>query len=84
MKNIKYLIIIGILVCITYISCTDNARARTFGGKEVVQLKSNEKLINVTWKNNNMWLLTQDTLTSEFFFREKSSWNVFEGEISFK
>ena len=65
-------------------SCTKNKRARTFGGKEEITLKANEKLINITWKESNMWVLTEDTLTHIKYFRENSSWGVWEGEIIVK
>lgn len=65
-------------------SCTENQRARKFGGKEEIQLKPNEVLINVTWKESNMWVLTEDTLTHVKYFRENSNWGVLEGEIAIK
>ena len=65
-------------------SCTKNKRARTFGGEEEITLKANEKLINITWKESNMWLLTEDTLTNIKYFRENSAWGVWEGEIIVK
>lgn len=65
-------------------SCTDNARAKRFGGSEEITLKPNEKLLNVTWKDSDMWILTQDTLTGKSYFREKSSWGIWEGEIVIK
>lgn len=65
-------------------SCTENSRARKFGGSEEITLKPNEKLLNVTWKDSDMWILTQDTLTGKSYFREKSSWGIWEGEIILK
>ena len=63
-------------------SCTENIRARQFGGKEQITLKPNEKLINITWKDADMWVLTEDTLSHIKYFRESSSFGVFQGEIS--
>lgn len=65
-------------------SCTDNQRARKFGGKEEISLKPNEKLINITWKESNMWVLTEDTTTHIKYFRESSSWGIWQGEIVIK
>lgn len=73
-----------LLVMCCFLSCTDNQRARKFGGKEEIQLKPNEKLINITWKESNMWVLTEDTITHIKYFRENSSWGVWEGEIIIK
>jgi hypothetical protein len=65
-------------------SCTENSRARNWGGTEHLDLNSNEVLINMTWKENNLWVLTQDTITGTKYFREHSSWGVVEGEIIIK
>ena len=73
-----------LVMCCFLSSCTENQRAKNFGGKEEIQLKPNEKLINITWKQSNMWVLTEDTLTHIKYFRENSDWGVWEGEIVIK
>lgn len=35
-------------------SCTDNARAKRFGGTETVDLQPNERFINATWKETSL------------------------------
>jgi hypothetical protein len=65
-------------------SCTENARARHFGGTETLALKPNEVVLNVTWKESQMWICTQDTVTRVVYFREKSSWGVVEGTVIIK
>lgn len=65
-------------------SCTQNQRARSFGGNEVVKLPEHNILINSTWKQDNLWILTKDTLTNKFYFRESSSFGLLEGSIEFK
>jgi hypothetical protein len=77
----KLLFIIG-LVSLT--ACTENARARRFGGTEEVSLKPNEVVLNVTWKDSEMWICTQDTVTNTTYFREKSAWGVMEGTVILK
>jgi hypothetical protein len=77
-------IILSILVSLTLISCTDNQRARKFGGTEEVKLKTNEVVLNVTWKGNEMWICTRDTTTGFVYFREKSNWGVLEGTVILK
>lgn len=74
----KLLIILA--VAMTLSSCTDNTRARNFGGIENVSLMPGEKFINMTWKDTNLWILTQDQ-NGTYHFREKSSMGWFEGEI---
>lgn len=72
------------LFTILITSCTQNERAKSFGGSEEITLKPNEKLINVTWKNSDIWILTEDTITHLSYFREKSSFGIWEGEIIIK
>lgn len=74
--------LIGWSICLT--SCTENSRARNFGGKQEFALKPNEMLINVTWKDDDMWVLTKDTITNVQYFRESSSFGIWEGEIVIK
>jgi hypothetical protein len=65
-------------------SCTENTRARRWGGTEEILLKTNEKVLNVTWKENEMWICTKDTVTGIVYFREKSSWGIMEGTVILK
>jgi hypothetical protein len=65
-------------------SCTENSRARRWGGTEEISLKPNEKVLNVTWKENEMWICTKDTVTGIVYFREKSSWGIMEGTVILK
>lgn len=62
-------------------SCTENSRAKNWGGTEKMELKPNEVLINMTWKADDMWVQTLDTTTGLQYFREHSSYGVWEGEI---
>ena len=77
----KQLLILA-LTAILFTSCTQNERARSFGGTENVTLKPNEILINATWKELSLWILTVDTVTGVTYFRENSAvWGLWEGEI---
>jgi len=77
-------LILFVAASIVFTSCTENARARKFGGTEVVDMKPNEVVLNVTWKESNMWICTKDTVTGIVYFREKSSWGVMEGQVILK
>ena len=69
-------------------SCTDNQRARTWGGTENITLKSNQKLVNMSWKQDDLWILTVDADSSftpkTYTFQEKSSWGAIEGTVIVK
>lgn len=64
--------------------CTENERAKNFGGTMEIKLKPNEKLINVTWKDADIWVLTTDTLTGVAYLRENSSLGIWNGEITIR
>lgn len=74
-----------ILIALTVLSissCTQNQMARNFGGTQDVNLKPNEKLINITWKESSLWILTEDTLTHNMYFRESSPFGVMNGSVN--
>jgi uncharacterized lipoprotein YajG len=78
----KLLIVLSVAFVLT--SCTDNQAARHFGGTETIQLQKNEVVLNVTWKDSQMWICTKDTTTGVTYFREKSNWGVMEGTVILK
>lgn len=52
----KYLHLILLLILT---GCTDNTRARSFGGNTTIELPAGEKLFDVTWKEANLWYCTR-------------------------
>lgn len=69
-------------------SCTENARAKNFGGKIEIHLPKNKRLINTTWKGNELWYLYEE-MPLDYdpqikVFKEKSSYGTLEGTIIFK
>ena len=81
----KNLFIIAI-VAITLVSCTENERARTFGGTEEITLEKGERLVNATWKGkdgSDLWILTKKDTTAPttYYFKEKSSYGMMEGQV---
>lgn len=67
-------------------SCTDNIRAKKFGGEMTINLEPGQKLINVTWKDSDLWVLTRKMTSTEtpevFTFVENSTWGMLEGTIT--
>jgi hypothetical protein len=78
----KLLILFTTIFILT--SCTENQRSKKFGGTQEVSLKRNEIVLNVTWKGDEMWICTKDTMNGTVYFREKSSWGIMEGAVIFK
>jgi len=82
----KKLIVISVIVMAILSGCTDNMRARNFGGKQTIELEKNQRLVNVTWKGDDLWILTKQGMTkpSVYEFKEDSSFGAFEGTITIK
>lgn len=82
MKKIILLLSISILL----FSCTENSRVKNFGGEGTLNLPKGQKLINVTWKENQIWYLTRpmhvDESAETYQFQEESSWGVIQGTFN--
>lgn len=82
----KKLLLTAIVIA-TLTSCTENNRARVWGGTETIQLESGVRLVNITWKESkgstDLWLLTKKDTTNPntYYFKEKSSLGVMEGQV---
>ena len=81
----KYLFLLIALVAMS--SCTENQRARAYGGKMTIELPKGEKLVNATWKEANLFYLTEPMeegyIPKSKKFRESSNFGVWESEITF-
>jgi hypothetical protein len=81
--------IFGILMLVALfaiIGCTENQRAKNWGGDMELILEPNQKLVNITWKEADMWVLTRpmtDSDSAEIYkFSENSDYGVMEGTIT--
>lgn len=81
--NIRRILTIAIILLVL-VSCTGNQRARSFGGTETVQIEPQEKFINITWKQDNLWVIVQDTITGTIYAKEKSSFGLVQGTVIIK
>lgn len=72
---------IAILFAVT--ACTQNQRARNYGGTETIIVAKNEEILNASWKGDQLWVLIKNKETNEITLQEKSSWGVVEGKIKF-
>lgn len=81
MKKIRLVAITLLALVLSFSSCTDNQRARKYGGTEYVKLEPQEKFINISWKQDDLWVVVQDTITKVYYVREKSSYGIMEGKI---
>ena len=81
---VMFLITFGVMMLFN--SCTENTRAKAWGGSMTINLEQNQKLVNVTWKDADMWILTRPMRAGEtnetYYFKEKSTFGVMEGQIT--
>ena len=79
---------LGLVVGVGLVSCTENSRVKNFGGTGNINLPQGQKLVNVTWKENQIWYLTRKMKTDEtpetYQFQEESSWGVVEGTYNIR
>jgi hypothetical protein len=77
----KVFLAIGVIAMLG--SCTENNRVKNWGGEGTINLPKGRKLVNVTWKNTQVWYLTRPMSSSDvaetYQFQEESSWGVMEG-----
>ena len=86
-KTRVFILIIIAIFCLTIGYLVNmNFVARKFGGDITVNLQTNEKLVNITWKNSNMWILTRPMKSDEeaetYTFYEDSNCGIFEGKVT--
>jgi hypothetical protein len=66
----------------------DQYVTRQFGGTSTFTLDPCHKLINVTWKLNDIWVLTRtyrpDETSDTYEFFESSAYGVFNGKVIIK
>ena len=82
----KKIILILTVICIVFVSC-NQYNTRNFGGTTIINLEPGEKLIEATWKDNDLWYLVEP-MDSDYapkikIFKESSTMSIMEGEVTF-
>ena len=81
----KKIILLSLLLLT--MSCTEQSRVRQFGGDVQIDLPKGEKLLNATWKETNLFYLTEPTESTYQpkikTFKESSSFGVMETTVRF-
>lgn len=79
---------VGVIIFLAFLimrGCSTQNMARSWGGEMEISLEPNQKLLEVTWKENSLWLLTkemEDSDTAETYdFYEKSPMGMIEGSV---
>lgn len=80
-----------IIIAITAVSLTlgiagCQSAARNCGGNTTLELEPNQKLEEITWKDDSLWYLTRpmtdDDIAETHTFQESSNFGVFEGSVT--
>ena len=83
----RIILILTALICIVLTSCTEQQRTREFGGKMEIKLPAGQELMEVTWKENDLFYLTRpmapDYVPVTKTFQESSSWGMMESTVLF-
>ncbi len=73
------------LLIISPSACTQQQRAKSFGGTATEKLPDNRKLITVTWKDAHLWYLTRPMTAADtavtYEFKESSSYGLLNGTV---
>lgn len=84
MNRVKLLICIMIVVLLVATAGCNNF-TRRLGGTIDIYLTPNTKLVNVTWKENSLWILTKpmrnDDVVETYEFKEDSNYGILEGTV---
>ena len=83
MKKLILILIAAICLC----SCTEQIRTRQFGGEMEIRLPAGQELMEVTWKETDLFYLTRpmadDYVPVTKTFKESSRFGVMESTVYF-
>lgn len=79
-------LVIAILLSVGIYAGIDNqAITKTMGGTTTVILEPNRKLVSLSWKDNNLWVLSRNMEPREtpdtYHYDERSRFGVLEGRV---
>ena len=79
----QLIILIALITMFTFTGCTENQRVKHWGATGKIDLPAGKKLVNITWKEDEVWYLTRQRKAQEdiesYEFSQKSSWGIIEG-----
>ena len=83
---VLFIIALLLFVIIRGIGGCKQIVARNYGGTVTIKLDPNVKLVNATWKGNEMWLLTKSMQTNDipenWKFEERSVLGILQGTVN--
>lgn len=83
----RIILIFTALFCLLFTSCTEQQMTREFGGTMEIRLPAGQELMEVTWKENDLFYLTRpmapDYIPVTKTFKESSSFGIMESTVLF-
>ena len=80
----KLIFILTLSLCLV---SREQTITRSFGGTTVVELEPGEKLVEVTWKGDDIWYLVEpmdsNYIPKTKVFKENSRFGTLEGKVIF-
>ena len=77
-----------LLAFLSLAGCTQQERAKEFGGTAYVDLPKGKKLVTATWKNTDLWYLYREMQPNEkpeeYTFKESSTYGIMQGQVIFR
>lgn len=85
MKNkILSITLIGAISLVLLSGC--QSAAKSMGGSMTLKLEPNQKLEEITWKDDSLWYLTRpmtkDDMAETHTFQQTTNFGVFEGTVT--
>ena len=83
-----FIVVMLITLIASLTACTSNTSARYYGGTTTIKLDPNRKFVDITWKEDSLWVLTKPMLESDiaetYYFEEDSRYGLWEGTVVIK
>ena len=80
----KLILILSMLVPLSANAGLDQLISRSFGGTSKIELQEGERLVNITWKRDELWLLLKNDPKQKpqtYYFKEASVFEILEGTV---
>ena len=75
-----------LMVAVLLLTSCENFATRNFGGSQTIELEKGQRLVEITFKDNDLWILTEpmdsDYVPKTKTFYEDSNLGVMQGKIT--
>lgn len=76
-------LVVLLVIVVALVGC--GKFAKTFGGTITVHVEKGQKVLNASWKDSNLWVLTRpmksDEVAEKYSYREFSNLGIIQGEV---